>query len=207
MDRVLCACVALAFAVPAGSAPNLKDVPDRPYYPTTVGDRWVMELRGSNAGGEYTQRTTEVVTAVEKNKDGDIIVSVSREVDGKFTPKPAQMKVSSNGLFRISVGETVFDTPYCVLKLPLKSGEKWTSEVKVKAETQTTFKYEVAKEEEVEVPAGKFRATRINVKADFRGSTSKYTIWYVPQIGSVKEQLEGENSKHVREMKSFKRGK
>lgn len=206
MNRILSACVALALVAPVGSAPRLKDPPARPYYPTTVGYRWVMETRGSAGGGEYTQTTTDVVTAVEK-KDGDIIVSVSREVDGRAATKPSQMKLSSSGLFRISMGETIYDTPYCVLKLPLKAGEKWTSEVKLNENIQTTFKYEVAKEEEVEVPAGKFRAFRINVLAESRGTSSKYTLWYAPQFGSIKEQLDSENSNYVKELKSFKQGK
>src|ERR1700690_188595 len=115
MYRSLIAGIVLALGGTVRSAPRLKDLPG--YYPTTVGDRWVMEMLSKTSTSEYT----EVVTNVEK-KEGVLIGSVGREIAGKVGPQSSQMKVADKGLFRMSNLGTTYDSPYCVLKLPLKSG-------------------------------------------------------------------------------------
>jgi hypothetical protein len=172
----------------------------------TVGDRWVTATESKADGEEATETVTEVVTAVEK-KGGAIIVSVAREVDGKLASAVSQVKVTDQGLFRMSTQQTVFDVPYHVLKLPLKAGEAWTTEARAGGGAGTTFRYKVMKEEDVEVPAGKFKAFRIDVESDGQGRTSRASLWYAPRVGVVRQEHEGGNQKYVKVLKSFKPGK
>lgn len=201
MTRCLTACVVLIVVGPTPSAPRLKDAPDRVYFPMTVGDRWVVELRYKTTSDEYT----EVVTAVDK-KDGATIVTVGREVDGKVGPPLSHIKVTDEGLFRMSNLGTTYDPPYCILRLPLKPGLTWTSEVTSGGNVRTTFKYKAIQEEDVEVPAGKYRAFRIEVDIDTQGRTRKSVIWYAPQVGIVKMDHEDGDSGYIRTLKSFKPG-
>jgi hypothetical protein len=201
MSRHLAGCVILVAAHVAGSAPKLKDLPAGDYFPTTVGDRWVTEMRYPSGTSEYT----EVVTAVEK-KDGGRVVTVGREANGKLLPQTSDVRVTDTGLFRVSLLGTVYDEPYCILKLPLKPGESWTAQVKSDGTVTSTFKYRAIKEEAVEVPAGKFKAFRIEVDTDSQGRTGKSVIWYDARAGAVKMEHEAGDSSYVRVLKSFKPG-
>jgi hypothetical protein len=201
MSRRLAACFVLVVVGPSGSAPRLKDAPDGPYFPTTVGDRWVTEMRYQS----HTSEFTEVVTAVEK-KDGALLVTVGRESEGVVGPNQSQVRVTDKGLFRLSNLGTVYDAPYCVLQLPPKPGNTWTSEVVSGGTVTSTFKYKAIKEEDVEVPAGKFRALRIEVDIDSRGRTSRSVLWYDPRVGIVKLDHQDTDSGYVRVLKSFTPG-
>jgi hypothetical protein len=201
MSRRLAALVVSALVAPVGSAPRLKDALAGDYFPTTVGDRWVTEMRYNSGTSEYT----EVVTAVEKT-DGGVVVTVGREADGKLLPQTSDVRVTDKGLFRVSLLGTVYDEPYCILKLPLKPGTSWTTQVKSDGTVNSTFKYRAIKEETVEVPAGKFKAFRIEVDTDSQGRSGKSVIWYDARVGAVKLEHEAGDSSYVRVLKSFKPG-
>src|SRR5688500_2877984 len=114
MTRLLAACAILLAVAPVGSAPRLKDEPRGVYFPMTVGDRWVVEMRYATTTSEYT----ETVTAVEK-ADGGTVVTVARGADGQ-PDSHSQVKVTDQGLFRVSNLGTTYDPPYCILKFPVK---------------------------------------------------------------------------------------
>ncbi len=201
MSRHLAACLILVASGLAGSAPKLKDLPAGDYFPTTVGDRWVTEFQYKTNTVEYA----EVVTAVEK-RDGARVVSVGRESGGKVGPQTSDVRVTDKGLFRVSQLGTAYDAPYCILKLPLKPGESWTSEVRSDGTVTSTFKYKAIKEETVEVPAGKFKAFRIEVDIDTQGRPGRSVLWYDSRVGVVKMEHEAGDSSYVRVLKSFQPG-
>ncbi|HVK11989.1 MAG TPA: hypothetical protein VM597_24660 [Gemmataceae bacterium] len=65
----------------------------------------------------------------------------------------------------------------------------------------------LGKEEEVEVPAGKFRAIPVTSDSTRAGQTVKVTSRYAPKIGMVKSEavINGITTTHV--LKSFTSGK
>lgn len=202
MSRQLTVFLVLTAVAPLGSAPRLKDAPGGDYFPTTVGDRWEIEMRYADRTDEYT----EVVTAVEK-KDGVRLVSVGREVNGKVGPQLSQVRVTDKGVFRVSLQGSVYDEPYCILKLPLKAGDSWTAEpVAGGGASSSTLKYKVGKEEVVEVPAGKFRAVRIDCEIHTRGTHDRSVLWYDARVGVVRMEYGDAESGYVRVLKSFKPG-
>jgi hypothetical protein len=202
MSRSFAACVLLTVLGPAVAAPKLKDMPGDSYFPTTVGDRWVIEMRYKTRTEEYT----EVVTAVEK-KDGATVVSVGREVDGTVGVQVSDVHVSEKGLFRGSLAGHVYDAPYCILKFPLKPGQAWASEPASGGTVSATFKYKAIQDEDVEVPAGKFRAFRIEVDIDSGGRHSRSVIWYGARVGIVKMEHDSGDASYTRLLKSFRPGK
>ena len=201
MTRRLAACLVLVAVLPVGSAPRLKEEAARTYFPMTVGDRWVVEMRYATTSSEYT----EAVTAVEK-ADGGTVVTVARGTEGQ-PDSLSQVKVTNEGLFRVSNLGTTYDPPYCILKFPVKPGQAWTSEVTSGGAVRTTFKYKAVEEEDVEVPAGKFRAVRLEVDIDTRGQARKSVIWYAPRVGIVKMDHQDGDSGYVRVLKKFEPGK
>jgi hypothetical protein len=148
--------------------------------------------------GSVTVELTEVVTAVEK-KDGAQFVSVGRENGGKVGPDVSHMRVTDRGLFRATKNGTAFETQYCVLQLPFKPGSTWTPG----PGGQTKLKYTAAKEEDMEVPAGKFRAFRVEVEIETAGRTRRSTVWYAAGVGVVKQEYKDADSAYVKVLKSF----
>lgn len=165
-----------ALAAPVPKPPK----PDPFYFPTTVGAKWVYET----AGGELE---SAVVSAVEN--DGDDLVVCREGVDGTRTAY-SKMVVSAEGLRQereLTGGKLGW-----VLKTDLKAGESW--------DMPEGGKRTVRGPEEVEVPAGKFTALR--VEWEQRGG--KYTSWYARGVGEVKRvEKRGDTETVYRALKSF----
>jgi hypothetical protein len=154
---------------------------DKPvlYLPTAVGEKRVLE---STWKGRSTE-TTVWVTAVE-TKGGMTVVSLAREEGG---PTMVQYGASADGVFLVSMGKLVQDPPHRLLKLPPKEGETWESEFTAPPGIQAPkFKFTTGKEEEVEVPAGKFKAVRVEEERTSPVRVNRTTYWHAPGVGIVK---------------------
>lgn len=204
MSRRLAVLFALGlFVAPAPSAPKPKDG-EKPahYFPTTVGTKRVIEM---TMRGKSTE-TIEVVTAVEE-KDGMTVVSVGRELGDRVVPF-FEYGVSDKGLFRVTLYENgrPRKSPACLVHLPATPGETWEEEPPVRAIAKT--KYTMGKEEEVEVPAGKFKALRVEViTKPAADRTLHQTFWYAAGVGSVKIVTNDGGVDRVTVLKSFTPGK
>ena len=180
LGRVTLALVLAMFLPLAGSAPKPKG-DDKPvlYLPTTVGDKRVLE----STWNEKSTETIEWVTAVEI-KGGMTVVSFTREEGG---PTMYQYGASADGMFRVSSRELVYEPPYRLLKLPPKEGETWEVESPATpGNPSRKFKYTSGKEEEVEVPAGRFKAVRVEMENGINGAVLRTTYWHAPGAGMVK---------------------
>jgi hypothetical protein len=157
-----------------------------------VGAKWVYGYDG--------KEEAEVVTAVEK-KDTSLIVTVQR-VDGFGRKSDSQVRVSKDGLFRLTGGPAVKHPPMCLLKLPHKAGAKWETFTGAWDMFESTVTAHGP--EKIEVPAGKFEAIRVETKFPQReGDSIVGKYWYAPGVGLVKQTYGG----YVRVLKSFTAGK
>jgi hypothetical protein len=199
--RILfCLAVSLCPAL-AESAPRPKG-DDKPvlYLSATVGDKRVLESSQNGKASEIT----EWVTAVE-TKGGMTVVSFSREEGG---PPLYQYGASADGMFRVSSAGLVYDPPYRLLKLPPKEGETWEAEsLATPGIPARKFKYTTGKEEEVEVPAGKFKAIRVEMENEINGAVLQTTYWHAPRAGMVKIVSYEKRGDRVQVLKSFTPGK
>jgi hypothetical protein len=195
-------CLALVLLpLPAESAPKPKaDDKAVMYLPTTVGDKRVLE---SSQNGK-TSEISEWVTAVE-TKGGMTIVSFSRAAGG---PSLYQYGASADGMFRVSSAGVVYDPPYRLLKLPPKEGETWEAESPATpGQPARKFKYTTGKEEEVEVPAGKFKAVRVEMENEINGAVLRTTYWHAPGAGMIKIVTHETRGDRVQVLKLFTPGK
>jgi hypothetical protein len=170
MIRPLAILLVVLATLTTHGAPGLKSKPPALYYPTTVGTRWVSEYRGIES--------TFVVTRVEETDVGFLVdvAQVSREL---ATPMQ-QMRVSADGLFRLSIVGSTSQNPECLLKLPHKDGREW--EVDLGPDNGGTAKLTATCRETVETPAGKFDAIRVERVA----GNETNTYWFAEGIGVVK---------------------
>jgi hypothetical protein len=172
----------LAHAAPA---PKGKDAV---YFPTKEGDTRVYEIRvGDKVEGSFKDK----VTKVEK-KDEGLDVTIARDGPGT-SAFVTVISVTKEGLFRVAFDGESLEKPIPLLKMPAKVGTKW--------ELDGGATYTITKEEEVEVPAGKFPAIRVESVS----GTSKTLLWFAPNVGLIKMQSEGSDRVHV--LKEFKAGK
>ena len=204
--------IALFFVAPAIGAED----PDAPVPKPAVkvGDRWTYRAIDhftnqtvSEIGTEVTFVGADAIFVVERPKGGD------SELDSRWTSEWAVVASAT--------GE-VYKTPANLLKFPLKVGGKHeaifeTSAVRVssgrwKAEMTAT----VVGWEDVTVPAGKFRALKIEAQGSFQGLDIRYAglvrqdYWYVPEVKRwVKWHVESRvnnslSRKETRELVDFK---
>jgi hypothetical protein len=109
--------------------------------------------------------------------------------------------VSDAGVYRLQLYERKLNTPLPLLWLPHRPNEKWiifNAEPRSMDASGTALGREA---EEVDVPAGKFRAIPVEAKYRFGNDKRTDTLWFAPEVGIV---IENENEAWV--MKSFTRG-
>src|SRR4051794_13835172 len=152
--------VLLIAAVVAVAAPGSKERDKAPlYHPTREGTKRVYENRVGDSAAEFA----ELVTKVEA-KGGGFRVTTSREMNRGGTATIVT-DVSANGVFRVANGGAELPEPLPLLKLPAKPGDTWeATRPGPPGEAVVTTTYTVGKEEEVEVPAGKFKAIPVEAK-------------------------------------------
>lgn len=179
------------------AAPIPKAKPTELYFPTVEGTKRVMEVTTT---GSQTGERTETVSKVEE-KDGKYTVSiVLGEVSNQS--KPVVYEVSDKG-----VSQTPPDGGDLVPVLKLgKAGESWATEQPARGGGQKTT-YTTGKEEEVEVPAGKYKAIPVTIDAPFGDRTYRTVVWYAPGVGVVKSTVEISGITRTEVLKSFTSGK
>jgi hypothetical protein len=159
------ACVAATAAAPA---PKAKDAGE--YFPIRQGDKRVYDQR---EGGRVTNTFTDVVTAVDQRHDGRRVTV--RRTFPETAPFVTTVAVSRDGVFRVAVGERTLDKPMTLLKLPATAATKWEQDGRT---------FTVVKDEEVEVPAGKYLAVRVDVAGPDGKPVTR--LWFAPEVGLVK---------------------
>jgi hypothetical protein len=170
----------------AAPAPKAEK-PDELYFPVQIGAKRVL------VGPGRTETIT--VTKVEE-KGGKYTVTVETSFDELPGRKRSNVyEVSKDGLFQ----KTEDGKTYTLLKLPYKEGTTWTT-IDEKLGDKVTYAYTVGKQEEVEVPAGKYKAIAVEVVIEqLGGETKKVTSWYAAGIGLIKVERN--------ELKEFTPGK
>jgi hypothetical protein len=174
---------ALSLALPSASA-GFEDRQPKPvaYFPTQVGAKWTYETAG---GGEAVC----VLTAAEgKGDETSLTLEWEYKDKDRETQKTVEkLRVSTAGVYRLGIDKKVYDPPECMLKLPFEFGGTW--EWRLKGDDKFKKPYKAVAEEEVKVPAGSYKALR--VESGITGTTIKleWTYWYAPDVGIVKRRF------------------
>jgi hypothetical protein len=179
---------------------SLTSVLAAPIIPTVPGMAWRYKMTQEVSAGIR-------VPDAKPDPDGKIRGSVvyriegTEDVDGKQLLKFEMhragvitntdlLTVDERGVLcwaRINLdGELVkFNPPQPMIAMPLKRGARWNFDGRA-GELEVHQQYEVAGEEDVQVPAGKFHAFRIQGE---QISPNSMTIdrWFAPGIGIVKD--------------------
>ena len=183
------------------------------YLPLGKGAKWVYQV-------DYDETTLIVheVTATEKVGEVECFVMEHRtefnagQPDARIRVMRKEWLARADGgvmLHRTQRGpsEMRLEKPFFRLKEPPKADDEWTGQAKV-GEQETTWKYHVDQEEDVEVPAGKFRAWKVRYEIQ-TGSSHRFEgiEWIVKDVGIVKAESHiassGDTFDFVTELKKF----
>lgn len=156
---------------------------DRPLYPLNAGLRWDYDLRQKQNDGSIKVRKMGMGVAASTETDGVTEARLERGYEG-WNP-PATRAVSTAEGVRLSRAADAPDGPSLqIIKLPAMAGSSWPGRPLAAGNSETIV---VRGEEDVEVPAGTFRAVHIDHEiryADGDGDTLSY--WYAPGAGCVR---------------------
>jgi hypothetical protein len=155
-------------------------------FPTTKGARWVYHH--FNRSIVNPAEAVEVVTGVA-TKGLETVVSVGQEYHDRVVPA-FKVAVGERGLFLVECSGRTFDPPVCMVKLPYEPGSKWPVKTPVFEGWGTAQEWEMVK-----VPAGEYKAVRIDAVLNCDGHVRKDVFWFAPGVGLVKR--EGEQSSQV----------
>jgi hypothetical protein len=115
--------------------------------------------------------------------------------------------VSASGVYKVAFAGKVFAAPEAMLKLPAKPGDTWTVDYETPPHRDVvTATYTVGKVEDVEVPAGKFKAIRVESNTTERLPGSS-TSWYAPGVGLVKWVSPFRGVEQTLVLRAYTRGK
>jgi hypothetical protein len=178
------AAVALLMSYPALSVAQAAAVP-KPEV--KVDDRWVY--RGTDRRRKPPTAVYEIrVTFVDSRAIHAVVEPQGRqrrESDATWTPEWNTV---------VSVDEGVYDVEQGIFQFPIAPGRQYRAAWEIRRPRAGAFhvrherKVTVVGWEDVEVPAGKFRALKIQADGHFRrydrlaSDEARNTFWYVPQV-------------------------
>jgi hypothetical protein len=87
-----------------------------------------------------------------------------------------------------------------MLKLPVKVGDSWTKDVPTNQ--KQSLSYKVVRVEDVEVPAGNFKALRVEMTLTGHAFPIRTIVWYAPGVGIVKMERPSGGSVRTQMLKS-----
>ncbi len=183
--RTIGVAVSLVFASAAFGADD-SDAPV-PKPEVKVGDHW--KYRRTNYPTNLPRITTFEVRVAFLGPDEILTVDTGgsgKEFDSHWTSEWSALSVGGSG--------SVFDKPVRLLNFPLKVGaiHQATWEMVARRDSPMRIKFEVTVKvvgwEDVVVPAGKFRALKVEAKGTFQrldarfGGWTRLEYWYVPEV-------------------------
>ena len=185
MSRLVSLGVVLAMFLPgAGSAPKLKGPPPPPYFPTRVGEQWVLGFEEPHG-----RNMAPLVVTAAAEKDGVTTVTVANVNKDGTCGLGFTVEASDKGVCVVANAGGKVDPPQWLVKLPAKAGTKWEVPVPGQGGKAEVMVRTVAGEEDVATPAGTFKAVRVEV--EYPAGTASTTEWWTPGRGKVKQQSAG----------------
>ena len=180
-----------------------------PYFPLAKGNRWTYRT-------DYDENTDIVheVAAAEKLGEVECLVMEYKSHNEKEKRtrvlRKEWLSATDEGVkvHQVVRGISTFpvEAPFFKLKSPIRKGDEWKGATKG-AENPPRYHYVVEEEEDVEVPAGKFRAWKVRFKIESgERHAAEGHEWWAKNAGLVKFELtiRGGDFSMVAELKEFK---
>jgi hypothetical protein len=152
------------------------------WYPLGEGYAWIYEAPDGKT-------TVKRVMQLEKDGDADAFV-----VEDPGYPGDMRIQVlrPMAGELRVVRLRRSLTTPFPWIQLPLEKGRRWSAELRPRdSDDVAVLDFQVVGEEDLRVPAGRFKATRVDVagRDDGKEARLKLSFWLAPGTGEVKRTI------------------
>ncbi|MFO0969027.1 MAG: serine/threonine-protein kinase [Gemmataceae bacterium] len=169
------------------------------YFPMKVGSKW--HYRAETSEGKVVHAVARI-GKVEKI-DGQMLARWEALVNGEMIASE-HFSCTAKGIFRHRNNGADVTPPMRLLSFPVQIGETWEGEHKngeqlSKVIGRTGY-------EEVEVPAGKFKAVTVHLQVETDGKMSTVTFWFAAGVGIVKEEVQ-DGATVTMELERFEEGR
>lgn len=162
------------------------------YYPLQVGNRW--EYRVDVAGS-----SAKAISSIVKFEpvEGAYLARLEAKVND-IAVASEHLRSDDKGIFRVRNNTQEISPPICLLKYPVRSGDRWEGDITVGKEKgkyscetrEETIDVPAGRIKNVDVPAGKFKAMKVTVTLDAKGQKVSTSYWFVKDVGFVKQTVE-----------------
>lgn len=155
------------------------------YYPIKAGNKWTYQIESDTAA--KGSKLINQIAKIEKI-DGVSLSRLETTAKGKVVASE-HLSITDKGIFRNRYNGTEVSPPICMLKFPIKKGSTWKVESKVSEEKLSVSCK--SDEEEIEVPAGKFKTVKVVMDAEVVGAgiIVSTTYWFAQGVGVVKQHV------------------
>jgi hypothetical protein len=178
----ICLLVTTALSGAGQVVPEKSKLPD--YYPLKVGTKWTFAVdQGTGLKVQVTNQIAKLETI-----DGKALAVQQTVVDGKITATE-HLASTPQGVFRYRMNGIVMKPPACILKYPVKEGERWEAATTA-GNQRVILEFEAGKSEEVTTPAGRYKTVSVMGTASEGGTKIGSTCWYAPNVGIVKQRTD-----------------
>ena len=174
------------------------------YYPLKVGNKWTYQVE-SDAVPKGNSKLMNQIAKIEKI-DGVSLSRLETTAKGKVVASE-HLSITDKGIFRNRYNGTEVSPPICMLKFPIKKGSTWKVESKVGEEKLSVSCK--SDEEEIEVPAGKFKTVKVVMDAEVVGAgiIVSTTYWFSQGVGVVKQHVNINSMQFTLLLEKFEEGK
>ena len=174
------------------------------YYPLKVGNKWTYQIE-SDAVAKGSSKLMNQIAKIEKI-DGVSLSRLETTAKGKVVASE-HLSITDKGIFRNRYNGTEVSSPICMLKFPIKKGSTWKVESKVGEEKLSVSCK--SDEEEIEVPAGKFKTVKVVMDAEVVGAgiIVSTTYWFSQGVGVVKQHVNINSMQFTLLLEKFEEGK
>lgn len=161
------------------------------YFPLTVGNEWTYQDNVQSAASRVQARTVKVTGSTDVNNVQCHIMEII--TDGKLTSQDF-LALDEKGVlaYKKEMGSSVFlfSPPLCQLKLPIAAGQEWEWQGDFPGIGESKLFFIVEGQEEVSVPAGKFKAFKVVMKAFDKKTSDQYDAMRLMFTGSSNVKVE-----------------
>ena len=173
---------------------------EKSYYPISEGNKWQYLIK---AEGQPERKLIYQIAKIEMI-DGESLARLETVVNGNVAASE-HLQITEKGLFRKRFNGTEINPPICLLKFPIKDGEKWESNTKI-GTIELKVKCNLEFEEAV-VPAGKFKCAKVHVETEQKGANILTTYWFAPELGMVKQYVDINSKAFSVQLEKFENSK
>jgi hypothetical protein len=167
------------------------------FYPLKVGNKWHYRASMQGNSGSITMHLANL-----EKVGGVDLFRLDMIADGQVL-STEHVAADKGGVFRHRCNDQDFEKPICILKSPFKQGEKWQQTLEVEDEV-LTISGKAGAEEEVQVPAGKFKAIPVRLEVEnVDGTVIINTNWYAANVGIVRQIIELPNGQMTLELERY----